>query len=317
MTLDQVINPVGSAGDPAWHFRVDIRSDAGASWLISGEDSQASADRGNVAGLRRLVGRPERDRRVLRPAGPDRDPPRARADRRRAHPVRNGRARPVPARQGRDRDRRRQRRRLHAQAARRPTDPAPDLGRRSATTRSSASSTRSTRPRPPTPPGAEPPFDSSGPRRSADVRGDAAARRRRAARHQRARDRGAGWPTGRRRRPRPAGRWPIGVLVSFSTQIGPVYLRVDQLGLAGHADTMTPAGGAQPARPPGRRRRRRTARASPSTSRPEPSAAAARSSTTRPPATTSACSCCGSASGSRSPASAWCRRAGRAPTSRR
>jgi len=31
------------AGDPEWHFRVDIRSDAGASWLISGEDSKASA----------------------------------------------------------------------------------------------------------------------------------------------------------------------------------------------------------------------------------------------------------------------------------
>ena len=73
MTLDQVINPGRAAGDPVWHFRVDVRSDAGAAWLISGEDSQASRHRGHVPGLRRLGGRPGRDRRVLRRAGSDRD----------------------------------------------------------------------------------------------------------------------------------------------------------------------------------------------------------------------------------------------------
>jgi hypothetical protein len=43
VTIDQVVNPSRDEGDPAWHFRADVRSDAGASWLISGEDSQASA----------------------------------------------------------------------------------------------------------------------------------------------------------------------------------------------------------------------------------------------------------------------------------
>ncbi|HEX6886543.1 MAG TPA: DUF6603 domain-containing protein [Candidatus Nanopelagicales bacterium] len=42
LTLDQVLNPVPPQGDPEWHFRVDVRSDAAAAWLISGDDSQAS-----------------------------------------------------------------------------------------------------------------------------------------------------------------------------------------------------------------------------------------------------------------------------------
>ncbi|WP_380876357.1 hypothetical protein ACFB49_08320 [Sphingomonas sp. DBB INV C78] len=43
LTIDQVINPDRAQGDPAWHFRADIRSDTGASWLISGTDSKVSA----------------------------------------------------------------------------------------------------------------------------------------------------------------------------------------------------------------------------------------------------------------------------------
>lgn len=43
LTLDQLINKGHDPGDPDWHFRVDIRCDAGASWLISGTDSRASA----------------------------------------------------------------------------------------------------------------------------------------------------------------------------------------------------------------------------------------------------------------------------------
>ena len=52
----------------------------------------------------------------------------------------------------------------------------------------------------------------------------------------------------------------VGALVSFSTQIGPVYLRVDRLGLAATVDTMTPSeernlrlvqAGVDAARPPG------------------------------------------------------------------
>jgi hypothetical protein len=42
MTLDQILNPGREPGDPEWHFRVDLRSDAGAAWLISGDDSEAS-----------------------------------------------------------------------------------------------------------------------------------------------------------------------------------------------------------------------------------------------------------------------------------
>ena len=38
LTIDQVLNPDRAEDEPAWHFRADIRSDAAASWLISGTD---------------------------------------------------------------------------------------------------------------------------------------------------------------------------------------------------------------------------------------------------------------------------------------
>ena len=41
-TLDQLVNEGHDPDDPDWRFRVDIRCDAGASWLISGKDSEAS-----------------------------------------------------------------------------------------------------------------------------------------------------------------------------------------------------------------------------------------------------------------------------------
>lgn len=44
LAIDQVINPVRADGAPEWRFRADIRSDAGASWLISGGDPRASAN---------------------------------------------------------------------------------------------------------------------------------------------------------------------------------------------------------------------------------------------------------------------------------
>lgn len=43
LTIDQVINPDHADDDPEWRFRASIRSDAGASWLISGKGSQVSA----------------------------------------------------------------------------------------------------------------------------------------------------------------------------------------------------------------------------------------------------------------------------------
>ena len=84
--------------------------------------------------------------------------------------------------------------------------------------------------------------------RPADARDDPAARRWRAAGHQRARDGAAARraPVGRRRR-RPAGRWRSASLVSFSTQLGPVYLRVDRLGPVRHRRHDDAVGGAQPA----------------------------------------------------------------------
>ena len=97
----------------------------------------------------------------------------------------------------------------------------------------------------------------------------------------------------------PQTGWAVaaGGLVTFSATWGPVYLRVDELGLLAQLDTISrPTSGIcgwstrtwTPACPP----------ASRSTCRPARSAAAARSITTWPAATTTARWCCGSATGS-------------------
>ena len=239
LTIDQVINPIRDPGDPAWHFRVDVRSDAGASWLISGEDSKASADRGDVAGVGRLVGHPERDGHLLRPAASEGDAGRTRSDRGRAHPLGRRGADPVPPRQcalvidGASDDGF-MRKLLGGRPIRRPIALA--LGYDSQLgfihEMHTPSSTDAT--------GAEPPFDSSG---------------------------RAGPPTFETTLPlggggllginvheivvrfacrsatAPETGWAVavGILVSFSTQLGPVYIRVDRLGLAATADTMTPS----------------------------------------------------------------------------
>lgn len=47
LTLDEVLNP-GATGDPTWRFRVTIRSDAGAALLISGDGVEANAEAANT-----------------------------------------------------------------------------------------------------------------------------------------------------------------------------------------------------------------------------------------------------------------------------
>ena len=46
-TLDQVLNP-GHTDDATWRFRVNIRSDAGAALLISGDGVESNAEAGNT-----------------------------------------------------------------------------------------------------------------------------------------------------------------------------------------------------------------------------------------------------------------------------
>jgi hypothetical protein len=47
LTLDEVLNP-GATDDPTWRFRVTIRSDAGAALLISGDGVEANAEAANT-----------------------------------------------------------------------------------------------------------------------------------------------------------------------------------------------------------------------------------------------------------------------------
>jgi hypothetical protein len=239
LTIDQIINPGRVEGDPAWHFRADIRSDAGAYWLISGEDSQASAtaetsqvsvgwtavpnetgvsyalprrigtriELGPIAAALTLSGvgarvlfRVDQAAIVIDGASSDGFVRKLLGGR----PVRF----PLSFALGYD----------------------SQLGFIHSLHRPSAADAA----------GAEPPFDSSGP---------------------------AGPPTldmtlplggggllginvheivlraGYRSATAPETGWAVaaGILVSFSTKLGPVYLRVDRLGLAATADTMTPA----------------------------------------------------------------------------
>ena len=44
LTIDQVLNPHRDKGDPTWRFRVGVKSDAGAALLLSGDDIEASPE---------------------------------------------------------------------------------------------------------------------------------------------------------------------------------------------------------------------------------------------------------------------------------
>lgn len=239
MTIDQVINPHHGEGDPEWRCRVDIRSEAGASWLISGEDSQVNATAAtsqvsvgwaaipNESGVAYWVPRPTGTRLELGPMA--------------AVLTLSGTGARILFRldkaavviDGATSDGF-VRKLLGGRPIRRPIALAvgydSQLGFISEVHTPSSTDAA----------GDEPPFDSSG---------------------------RAGPPTleatlplggggllginvheiviraGARRATAPATGWAASaaVLVSFSTQLGPVYLRIDRLGLAATADTITPS----------------------------------------------------------------------------
>ncbi len=58
LTIDQVLNPDGG-GDPTWRFRAGIRSDAGASVLISGDGVEANASAAGLAVSLQYVATPD------------------------------------------------------------------------------------------------------------------------------------------------------------------------------------------------------------------------------------------------------------------
>lgn len=49
LSIDEVLNPNRDQGDPEWRFRVGVKSDAGAALLISGDDVQASPEASGLA----------------------------------------------------------------------------------------------------------------------------------------------------------------------------------------------------------------------------------------------------------------------------
>jgi hypothetical protein len=240
LTIDQVVNEGRDQGDPAWHFRVDIRTDDGASWLISGEDSKVSATAAtsqvsvgwtavpNETGVSYALPRPAGTRLELGPIAA-------------VLTLSGGGARMLLRLDraaividGADRDGF-LRKLLGGRPIRRPISLALGYDAQLGFIHEvhTPSSTDAS--------GAEPPFDSSG---------------------------RAGPPTlrltlplggggglginlhevvlraGYRTAEAPDTGWAVAaaVLVSFSTRLGPVYLRVDELGLAASLDTMTPSG---------------------------------------------------------------------------
>ncbi len=238
LTIDQVIGGGTQPGDPTWHFRADLRSDAGASWLISGGDSQASATASTSTvsvGWSAVPGESGISYALPRPAG----------SRLELGPLAgvltlSGTGARVLLKvdqativvDGSDRDSW-VRKMLGGRPFRKTIGFA--LGYDS----QQGFITQLFNPESTAAGGPEPPFDSNGPAgppaikmtlplgggdlfginlqeivlRIAYASADAPQ---------------TGWAVA------------VGVLVSFSTQIGPVYLRVDQLGLAANLDTMTP-----------------------------------------------------------------------------
>lgn len=239
MTLDQVINPGRAQGDPAWHFRVDIRSDAGASWLISGEDSEASV---TAATSQVSVGwAAVPDETGVSYAVPGRTGTRLELGPIAAVLTLSGTGARVLFRldraaiviDGASSDGF-MRKLLGGRPIRRPISVALGYDAKLGFIHEvhTPSSTDAA--------GAEPPFDSSG--RAGPPTFEATL------------PLGGGGLLGinvyelvvrlaYRSATAPETGWAVaaGILVSFSTQLGPVYLRVDQLGLEAHADTMTPA----------------------------------------------------------------------------
>lgn len=240
LTIDQIINDGRAEGDPEWHFRVDIRSDAAASWLISGEDSQGSVTAAtsqvsvgwtalpNESGVSYALPRPVGTRLELGPIA--------------AVVTLSGSGARVLFRldqaaiviDGASRDGF-MRKLLGGRPIRRPISVA--LGYDSQLgfiheVHMPASTDAA---------GAEPPFDSAGRAGPPTLRMTLPL--------------GGGGLLGiniheivlrmaYRSADEPDTGWAVaaGILVSFSTQLGPVYLRVDELGLAATADTMTPSG---------------------------------------------------------------------------
>ena len=239
LTIDQVMNPIRDPGDPAWHFRVDVRSDAGASWLISGEDSKASA---TAATSQVSVGWSA----IPNETGVSYALPRAKGMRVELGPMAavltlSGEGARILFRfdsaaiviDGASADGF-MRKLLGGRPIRRPIALALGYDSQLGFIREihTPSSTDAT--------GAEPPFDSSG--RAGPPTFEATL------------PLGGGGLLGinvheivvrfaSRSATAPETGWAVaaGILVSFSTQLGPVYIRVDRLGLAATADTMTPS----------------------------------------------------------------------------
>ena len=264
-TLDQLINAVATP-TPDWRFRVKHpqRRRRVAADLRRGRRC-TNADRRDFARVARL----DAVRRT-RPASatPCRARPGPGSSSARSPRVltltRTGARGPVPTRPRARRDRRGGQRRLHAQAPRRPPAPAAVLPRGlgydaklgfirevhlavGQPTRPGVSR-RSTRRGPAGPPRSR--------RRSrwavARLLGDQRPRGRAAARRPEEADRTeTGWAVA------------IGALVTFSTQIGPVYFRLDRLGLASAPTPCTPAEDRNLRAHRRRRGRRPAARASP------------------------------------------------------
>ncbi len=237
LTLDEVLNP-GATDDPTWRFRVTHPQRRRRS--PADQRRRGGGQRGGRQhrGLDRLRGHPGRDRHQLRRAARNWNPAGDRRHRVRAHHQRLGRPGADADQPIRPRDRLRGLRQLRAQAAGRPSDPQgvlpraglrlqPRLHPRGAFARSSKDAT-----------GPEPPFDSSGPAGPSDLDLTLPL--------------GGGGALGfnihevvlrlaGRREEDPDSGWAVaaGALVSFSTQFGPVYVRVDRLGLMAAVDTTT------------------------------------------------------------------------------
>ncbi|MFP5415290.1 MAG: DUF6603 domain-containing protein [Actinomycetes bacterium] len=237
LTIDEVLNP-GSVDDPEWRFRVGIRSDAGAALLITGDGVEANASAATSAVSIGYVATPNE-------TGISYALPRATGTR-----VELGGLAAVLTISGAgarilmrlddcalvidsaDQDGF-LRKLLGGRPMRRPL--ALGLGYDS----SQGFIHEVHVPRPKDATGPEPPFDSSGPAGPAALEMTLPV--------------GGGRLLGinvhevvlrlaGRAADEPETGWAVavGVLVSFSVQLGPVYFRVDQLGLAASADTTTP-----------------------------------------------------------------------------
>ena len=188
----------------------------------------------------RLERRPRRDGDQLRPAARDRDPARARGDRRGAHAQRHGGAGPLPARPLRPGDRLGGQGQLPAQAPGRPARPEgvlPGPGVRRHARVHPRGARRVVRRRD----GARAAVRLLGSGRAAHRGDDPAAGRRRAAGDQRPRGGAAAGGGARPTSRRPAGRWRSARWSRSARRSGRVYLRVDRLGLFASMDTMTPS----------------------------------------------------------------------------